>query len=138
MKNLAMLSFVVVASFFSSGCGVYMAFTQPPHVDTAAFEAGGVSRDMAIEKLGIPKSSVKNADGTRDDIFEYYEGSKEGWKIGRGVFHLLADIVTIALWEIVATPTEYGLRGSKNTAQVNFDSNDRLTSFKILGATARK
>ena len=41
-----------------------MAFTQPPRVDTDALDAGGVSRDLAIERLGVPKSSVKNVDGS--------------------------------------------------------------------------
>lgn len=133
MKSLAIALFVGIASLFTSGCGVYMAFTQPPRVDTDALDAGGVSRDLVIERLGAPKSSVKNVDGSREDTFEYYEGSSSGWKIGRGIFHLAADIFTAALWEIVATPTEYALRGEKITAQANFDNSDRLTSFRVLG-----
>jgi hypothetical protein len=133
MKSLAMVLAIGIASLFSSGCGVYMAFTQPPRVDTEALEAGGMSRDVVIERLGAPKSSVKNTDGTREDTFEYYEGSSSGWKIGRGIFHLIADIFTIALWEIIATPTEYGVRGDKITAQANFDNTDRFTSFRVLG-----
>lgn len=133
MKSLAMVLFVGVASLFSSGCGVYMAFTQPPRIDTEALESGGLSRDVVIERLGAPKSSVKNADGIREDTFEYYEGSSSGWKIGRGIFHLATDIFTIALWEVVATPTEYGLRGDKITALATFDNTDRLTSFRVLG-----
>lgn len=133
MKSLAMVLFVGVVSVFSSGCGVYMAFTQPPRIDTAALEAGGLNRDVVIERLGAPKSSVKNADGSREDTFEYYEGSSSGWKIGRGIFHLLADIITITLWEVIATPTEYGLRGDKITAQAEFDNTDRMISFRVLG-----
>jgi hypothetical protein len=133
MKSLATALFVGIASLFTSGCGVYMAFTQPPRVDTEALEAGGMSRDVVIERLGAPKSSVKNVDGSREDTFEYYEGSSSGWKIGRGIFHLAADFFTVALWEVVATPTEYGLRGEKITAQANFDNTDRLTSFRVLG-----
>lgn len=118
----------------SSGCGVYMAFTQPPAVDTTALEQGGVTRDIVIERLGSPKSSVKNADGTKEDIYEFYEGSATGWKIGRGLFHLGADIVSIGLWEIAATPSEYLLKETgKMTARANFDASDRLTSFKVLG-----
>ena len=92
-----------------------------------------MNRDVVIERLGAPRSSMKNADGTRNDTFEYYEGSESGWKIGRGVFHLAADIFTLALWEIVATPTEFAIRGDKITAQADFDNNDRLVSFRVLG-----
>lgn len=93
-----------------------------------------MARDIVIEKLGAPKSSVKNADGTREDIYEFYEGSATGWKIGRGLFHLGADIVSLGLWEIAATPSGYVLKETgKMTARANFDTSDRLMSFKILG-----
>lgn len=133
MKSAVLVAFIGAMSFVSSGCGVYMAFTQPPVVDTAALEAGGMSRDLVVERLGAPKASTKNSDGTRNDIFEYYEGSGTGWKIGRGIFHLAADIFTIALWEVIATPMEYGVRGDKVTAQADFDKTDRLISFRVLG-----
>lgn len=94
---------------------------------------GGLFREVVIERVGAPKSSVKNADGTREDFFEYYEGSSSGWKKGRGIFHLVADLFTIALWEIVAIPKEAGLRGDKIPAQTDFDNTDRLTSFRVLG-----
>lgn len=110
-----------------------MAFTQPPRVDIEALEEGVLHRDAVIERLGAPKTTIKNADGSREDMYEFYEGSSSGWKVGRGIFHLLADIVTIALWEIIATPTEYAARGDKITAQANFDNTDRMTSFKVLG-----
>ena len=111
-----------------------MAFTQPPPVDIAAMETGkGIKRDFVIERLGAPKSSERNPDGTREELYEFYEGSSTGWKVGRGIFHLGADIVSLALWEIVATPSEFLIRGDKVTAQATFDSTDRLTSFRVLG-----
>ena len=132
MRILVCALSIGVASLLSSGCGMYMAFTQPPKVDTGALEAGGLSRDLVIERLGAPKSSTKNVDGSREDIYEYYEGSASGWKIGRGIFHLLADIVTLALWEIIATPTEYVIKGDKITAQIDFNNTDRMTTFRVL------
>jgi hypothetical protein len=133
MKSLAIILFVGIASLFTSGCGVYMAFTQPPRVDTEALEAGGLNRDAVIERLGAPKTSLKNADGSREDIYEFYAGSSSGWKAARGTFHLIADVLTVALWEIVATPTEYAARGEKITARADFDNTDRLISFRVLG-----
>jgi hypothetical protein len=134
MRGVVMALLIGGASLFSSGCGVYMAFTQPPAVDTTSLEGGmGYSRDSVIEKLGAPQSSVRNADGTREEIYQFYEGSQTGWKILRGIFHLGADLFTLALWEIVAWPSEMLIRGDKITAVANFDKSDRLTSFRVLG-----
>lgn len=133
MKFLASIVFIVAVGFASGGCGVYMAFTQPPKVDTNRLEAGAMSRDVVVERLGAPVSTIKNADGSREEVYQFYEGSSSAWKIGRGIFHLAADLFTAALWEIVATPMEYGVRGDKLTAHAEFDKNDRLTEFRIVG-----
>ena len=109
-KNLALCAVLIGIVLSSEGCGVYMAFTQPPKVDTDSLESGGgMSRDMVIERLGAPKSSTKDANGRREEVYEFYEGSSSAWKIGRGIFHLAADIFSLALWEVVATPMEYGV-----------------------------
>ena len=132
MKPLVFYLLSIWVVLVSQGCGVYMAFTQPDKVDQSVFEAEGIHRDYVIEKLGAPKTSNINPDGSRKDIYEFYEGSETGWKIGRGIFHLGADIVSLGLWEIVATPTEFALRGDKITAMADFDPEGKLIAFKVL------
>ena len=128
----AMLAFGMVAiSLLSQGCSVYMAGTQPPKVDVATFEAGGMSRDQVISKLGVPVSSTKHEDGTRTDLFEFYRGSATGWKVGRATFNALADVFTIGLWEVVATPTEMIIKGDKVTARAEFNKDDMLKEFVV-------
>jgi len=109
-----------------------MAGTQPQKVDMGAFQSGGISRDHVIAKLGLPTSSVKQEDGTRTDIYEFYDGSATGWKVGRATFNAIADVFTIGLWEIIATPTEYAIRGEKLTARAVFDKNDITREFVVL------
>jgi len=123
---------ILITMVFLQGCSVYMAFTQPPKVELSKFDHEGVHRDLVIGELGPPTHSITNQDGTKTDTYEFYEGSDTGWKIGRGLFHLGADIVSLALWEIVATPTEYALKGDKLTALATFDQQDRLQEFKML------
>ncbi len=80
VKNLVLALALGVVSFLSSGCGVYMAFTQPPSVDITALEAGGGwSRVAVIDKLGPPVSSVRNEDGTRTEI---YQGRSDLFPVG--------------------------------------------------------
>ena len=130
----AWLTFLLsmVLLMFGQGCGVYMAFTQPPPANTNAFNVGDVDRGFVMAVCGFPVSSKKKDDGGRIDVYQYYEGSSSGWSAGRGVFHLLADIFTLALWEIIATPSEFAIRGDKLTAQAEFDSDETLVSFQVL------
>jgi len=134
IQTVVITLFLGTASLVSSGCGVYMAFTHPPFVDTAALEAGvGWSREAVIEKLGAPRSSVRNADGTRIELYEFHEGSTTGSNVGRGIGHLVMDLLMVGVWEIRATRTEYAIRGDKLTGQAIFDKDDQLTSFRVLG-----
>jgi hypothetical protein len=134
MKSF-LVALLMGATSVMSGCGVYMAFTQPPPVDVAAIEqeGPGLPREFLIQRLGTPKGTTVNDDGSKIDIYEFYEGSSSSWSVGRGAFHIAADFFSIGLWEIVATPMEWAIRGDKLTARAEFDKNNRLTSFRILG-----
>lgn len=132
--TVVMALYLSAASLVSSGCGVYMAIAQPASVNTPALEAGvGWSREAVIEKLGTPRSSVRHADGTRVELYEFYDVSTTGTNVGRGIGHLVLDIFTFGLWEIRATQEEYAIRGDKLAGQATFDKDDRLTSFRVLG-----
>jgi len=137
MKQLSFWLPLSLVALLSQGCGVYLAATQPQQVDVDALASGGVPRDMVIARLGVPTSSVKNEDGTRTEIYEFYGGSAAGWKFGRAAFHAAADLFTFALWEVVATPTEMTIKGEKRTARAEFDKNDALKEFRVLGAEAK-
>jgi hypothetical protein len=131
MKSLIVSVLIVLVT--AQGCSVHMALNHPEKVDVNSYSQGGMSRDMLIAKFGMPVSSTKNEDGTRSDVYEFYEGSEPGWKYGRATFHFLADIVTICLWELIAWPTEAALRGSKISATAAFDKKDILVQFNVLG-----
>ena len=58
-------------------------------------------------------------------------GSATGWKGGRATFNALADVFTIGLWEVVATPTEMIIKGDKVTARAEFNKDDMLKEFVV-------
>ena len=118
--------------FFAQGCSVYTAFTHPPKVDIEGLEnLKGADRIYVMNECGMPLSSEKHNDGSRTDIYKFYEGSS--WAKGRGVFHLLADVITLTLWEIIAWPSELAARGDQLTAEAVFDDEDKLVTFKVVG-----
>jgi outer membrane protein assembly factor BamE (lipoprotein component of BamABCDE complex) len=133
MKHLTLTLSGLLASALCQGCSVYMAGSQHEKVDLASLEHEGMPRDNIIARLGPPTSSTKYEDGTRIDIYQFYEGSASGWKVGRAVFHGVADVFTLGLWEVVGTPTEMAVKGDKITARATFDRNDNLKEFKVLG-----
>ena len=134
MKVIAIATLLMtVLSPFTQGCSVHMAINQPDKVDLNALEGGGMSRDSIVAKFGMPVSSTKNEDGTRTDVYEFYEGSEPGWKYGRAAFNFAADVFTLTLWELIAWPTEMAIRGNKMSGTATFDKRDILVQFKVQG-----
>ena len=133
MNRLMSWAPLLLVALLAQGCSVYLAATQPPKVDLAPFEMKGIHRELVVATLGTPVSSVQHEDGTRTDVYQFYKGSEAGWKAGRATFHFVADLFTIALWEIVATPTELLIKGDKMTARAGFDRHDVLQEFKVAG-----
>jgi hypothetical protein len=132
MKNVRFLLILFFLLLFAQGCSVYTAFTHPPKVDIEGLEnLKGADRIYVMQECGAPISSSKNNYGGPTDIYKFYEGSS--WAKGRGVFHLIADIITLALWEVIAWPSELAARGDELTAEAVFDDDDKLVSFKVLG-----
>jgi hypothetical protein len=117
---------------FTQGCSVYTAFTHPPKADIEGLEnMEGVNRSYVMSQCGAPLDSDKIEGGGRKDIYKFYEGSS--WAKGRGVFHLIADVFTFGLWELIAWPSELAARGDELTAEAEFDADDKLVAFQVIG-----
>lgn len=131
MNAIGIVTLVAVLSPSFQGCSVHMAINQPEKVDYKLLEQGGMPRDLMVTRMGIPVSSIKNEDGTRTDVFQFYEGSATEWKYGRAAFNFAADVASFSLWELVAWPVEVILRGDKITATADFDKKDTLVRFVV-------
>jgi hypothetical protein len=113
-----------------SGCGVYMAANQPDKKNTDLFQVG-TPRQSLITEFGTPVSS-EIKDGKKIEVFRFIDGYSRGSKVGREIFHGAADVVTIGLWEFVATPTEAAFTGDEETYQVSYDDKDCIDSVVHL------
>ena len=82
--------------------------------------------------LGSPIASETKQDGKRVDVFSFTQGYSTANRVGRTLFHGVADVATLGLWEIVATPTEATFDGKKAAFEVTYDLNDRVEKFVRL------
>ena len=74
-----------------------MAAKQPEKKDTKML-AVGVPRAVILAEFGAPVSTVKNGDETVD-IFSFKQGYGKAAKFGRMMFHGVADVATLGLWD---------------------------------------
>jgi uncharacterized protein YceK len=121
---------LVVAGLLLSGCATVMASRQPNAKNLDLFKAG-TPRQQVIAEFGWPQHS-QTVDGKRTDNFTFVQGYSKGAKIGRTLFHGIADAVTLFTWEVVGTPTELIFNGTNMVVKVTYDSEDKVLQSEIL------
>lgn len=129
MKQLKLVSLMLAFSILTS-CSVYMAAKQPDakNIDLLAV---GTPRAMLLAEFGLPTvAEVRN--GRKYEIFKFVNGYSPGAKAGRAVFHGAADVLTLGLWEVVATPTEGIFSGDEMAFMVRYDNDDRVDEVVAL------
>ena len=60
------------------------------------------------------------------------QGYVVGGKAGRALFHGAADVVTLGLWELVATPMEGVFDGDEVAFRVRYDAEDCVDEVVLL------
>jgi len=110
---------ILMLTCFICSCSVYMAANQPAKKDMTVLKEG-IHQSLVRAELGQPVWSGEE-DGCPCDLYKFKQGYSKGSKAGRAIFHGLADIFTLGLWEVVGTPVELIASGTDVTAKVFYD-----------------
>jgi hypothetical protein len=70
-------------------------------------------------------------DEKKYEIFVFTQGYGAGAKAGRAVFHGVADVLTLGVWEVIGTPTEGVFDGNEMAYEVRYDD-DIKPAIKYL------
>ncbi len=114
------------AAFIMSGCAVYMAAHQPGTRNLELMKIG-TERDALIAEFDLPITTYVRSNKTYE-IFKFTNGYSAWGRAARAVFHAAADVVTLALWEIAATPTEGYFTGDVCYYRVSYDDQARVAT----------
>jgi len=121
--------------FTLTGCSVFMAAQLPDKKNLDVF-APGVPRQVVLAEMGLP-ASYEDRDGVRSEVYKFRQGYSQPAKISRAVFHGAADIMTVGLWEVVATPTEYVFSGTDMLVRVTYNRYDRVDTVEYFQGGAQ-
>lgn len=113
-----------------SGCAAVSALKQPEKKNLQVLNQG-TSRDNVIAYLGAPISTEREAGGIVD-IYQFVQGYTGANKATRATMHVVFDIFTLFLWEIVAWPAEAIFDGEKMTVKVTYDDQKQIRDVVYL------
>jgi hypothetical protein len=130
LVSIAFTGILLAVLMTGTGCSVYMAAKQPGQKNLDVF-AVGTPRSLVIAEIGQPKAT-EIKDGKRVDVFTFVQGYSKGSKTGRAIWHGVADVFTLGLWEVVGTPTEAIFDGEKMAYEVTYDTSDKVEKVVTL------
>lgn len=123
---LTLVSFMIV----QSACSISAALKQPPPADLQGIGVG-TPRMEIISRLGPPNFSDTDAQGKRQDSFEFQSGMHGASKT-RVILYIAGDLVTLGLAELLFWPLELTLMKSATcTAHAMYDSSLKAETWNL-------
>lgn len=91
----------------------------------------GAPRNAVIDKLGVPETSSKDAEGRYVDSYLVVKGNAPS--VGRALGHVTLDVFTLGLWELVGTPIEsIAGRESSFRALIHYDAQQNVREVRRI------
>ena len=134
-----MLHFIVVTTALLLGitptllgCSVYMSASRSTYKDTSVIKVGA-DRSVILKELGPSHASLRLENGGYKDIYKIDpDAHRTGSKGAAVAWHVIADIFTIGLWEIVGTPLELAAQDKPVTFILKFDDKEKLVEMETV------
>ena len=130
MKKLILAATLSIVALSQTGCSAVMAAKQPKKKDLSVL-AVGMPRSAVIAELGAP-IATESKNGKRVDVFSFTQGYSTANRVSRTIFHGVADVATLGLWEVIGTPAEAAFDGKKSAFEIVYSSNDSVEVVKKL------
>jgi|GEM_PF-2721212 hypothetical protein len=106
---------------------------RPDYTDVSVIQKG-TPRYQVTAVFGKPLESYQK-DGQDVDVFQADpDGRLVGTKIVVNTFNTAADVLTLGLWEVVATPAEMLTKHKLTTYVVTYSSQQAVASIEVAAA----
>ena len=129
-RNTLVILTLCLFLFVHNACSISRAANQPPPADLQGLGVG-TSRLEVIQRLDAPKFSETDAEGKKQEAYEFQSGMHGASKL-RIIFYLAGDIVTLGLAEFIFWPIELTLLKSATcNATVTYDTSQKAETFHL-------
>lgn len=126
---------VVFAGLLSglAGCSTVMEANRPDPVRLSQFHAGDRRFDV-LGKIGAPMVAAQKDDEKSCDVYRIYTHGASGLRKGAvAAGEAVADVATLGLFEVIATPTEAATKNKLHTVAFCYSKEERLVSLSDSG-----
>ena len=125
MHRLLALVALAPLIVFASGCSVALSLRDRPEPNLSQAVVGQ-ERSVVLSQIGSPAFATEGPTGRRE-VFHLHRGRDRRWANAAG--HLIMDLYTFGLWELVGAPYE-AARGDSFTVVIDYDTADRIADVQ--------
>ena len=111
-------------------CSVFMAASGNKHQDTTVIFPGS-NRAVIMSKLGPPDTTRTLEDGQTEDTYLIKEGNEAS--SGRAWADAGLDLLSLGIWEVVATPYELAQTEEKSRWVITYDTAGNVVNVQKFG-----
>ncbi len=115
-----------------TGCSAFMAGQRSTYRDARVIQVGA-ERAEVEDRLGPPDLVVPLDDGAARAVYKVDPHAHPRWARNAAVVgHLVADVLTFGLWEIVGTPLELAAQDRPVTYLVHYGKDGRIEKVETI------
>lgn len=132
MRNthVVVLPWLVLLSVTLQACSVGMAASGHKEQDTSIIFPGS-NRAVIMSKLGPPDTTRTLEDGKTEDTYLIKQGNEAS--SGRAWANAGLDLLSLGIWEVVATPYELAQSEEKSRWVITYDAQGNVANVQKLG-----
>lgn len=118
---------------FLNGCSAVMAGKRSTNRGDSKVLVVGNNRLMVEAELGAPDMCSTLEDGKKRVVYRMDpDAHSKGGRNAAVAGHLVADILTLGLWEVVGTPTELAAQDQFHNFIVTYNASDIIESVEVF------
>ena len=130
MKSTIPLLLVVA---LLSGCSVAMSASRSKYKGDPTMIQVGADRAVIESTFGSPNMTTSIGNGSTKAIYKIDpDAHREGTRNAAVAGHVVADVLTLGLWEAVGTPMEIAAQDKLTTYIVVYGANDKIKSVEVV------
>jgi hypothetical protein len=132
-KKLPTIFYVLISCMVLNGCSAVMAGKRSTYRGDSKVLMVGQTRTAVEAELGVPDMSSPLAENKQRVIYKMDpDAHTRGAKNAAVAGHVVADILTLGLWEVVGTPTELAAQDQMHNYIVTYNSAGIIESVESL------
>jgi hypothetical protein len=131
-KRAAICTILASFAFLMAACSSGIEESHPTGADVSVLGVG-VPHSQVLATLGPPAQTYKSNEKTVDIYSLDPDGPSRSTKSTIETVDVVADVLTLGLSEIVATPLEYATKHAPTNYVVTYSSDDKVESVATGG-----